>query len=100
MVAEQQDSAFRSLVGSGALEGGLHLPDRNPGGIVINRIDLFAVLESSLHVLHARQPFQGRFADVISTDEEDRFGKRDLFPLKGGIEGQPQETQKNKDQQF
>jgi hypothetical protein len=91
---------FRPLIGSGALEGGLHLPDRNPGGVIINRVDLFSLLESSLHLLHAWQPFQGRLADVISADEEDRFGKRVLFSFKGGIEGQPQETQKNKDPQY
>lgn len=90
---------FRPLIDSGTLEGGLHLPDRNPGGVIINRVDLFSLLESSLHLLHAWQPFQSRFADVISTDEENRFGKRDFFSFKGGKESQPQETQKNKAQQ-
>jgi hypothetical protein len=91
---------LRSLISAGALEGGLHLRNRYPARVVSNGIDLFSILEAARDLLHAGQPFQGCFADVISADKKDRLGKRVLFSFQGRIEGQPQETQKNKDRQF
>ncbi len=59
-----------SAIGPRPLQSLFHLFYRNQGGVIMNNVDLFEVLESFFDFLYPFQPLQGCFVHIISTDVE------------------------------